>query len=264
MRLLAVAGMALLFADAAHAAYTPVNPHGNGNGNERCLASLCTEGSYAGALSLVAAFERDLGLAAGTLQRVDDARDRRWVTLGPQAAVRPFARYAGDDSILGLSSGGFTALSGTLANNSVWVDHRSAFAADPKKGDFRTSTFGWTDIPDSSAPFAFVLHNLSASLYLSSDHYGPDWMVTYRVPGENLYLVAWEDRERLDARGRPNDYDYNDYVFMVRDVAPLSSMPLPASLALLLIGLAALGAVRQASSALRSLGHTVDQSPIRS
>src|SRR5262245_20504377 len=89
------------FATCAQATYTPVNANGNGDGAERCLTGLtCGAGAYSGALSIVAAFERDLGLAPGSLRRIDDAADRRWIALSADAAIRPFARYAGDRSVL--------------------------------------------------------------------------------------------------------------------------------------------------------------------
>lgn len=266
--LLLLAACSLL--PSAHAALTPVNPRGGGDGDERCLiGTYCTAGDYRGALSIVAAFERDLGLAAGSLQRVDDAHDKLWSVLAPDAAVRPFARYAGDRSVLGWSGeSGFSALSPrprgqALKNERVLVDHRSIFRRTREHGDFRTNRSPWTDLPDGLASFAFVLNNRSSSLYLSSDTslggFGnsgrsEDWMITYRVPGQNLYLIAWEDRAAA-RHGRPNDYDYNDLVYLVRGAAPVMTpqdepqpnpTPLPASFSVMLLGLAGLGfAVRR-------------------
>lgn len=248
-----------LAAGAAQAAFTSVNAHGNGDGGERCLAgAACTAGSYAGALSIVAAFERDLGLAAGSVQRIDDAFDRLWVATAADAAFRPFARYAGDRSALGISGGGASPIR-KLKDFSVWVDHRRLFSGVREHGDFRRNRFPWYELAGAAdAPFAFVLHNFSSSLRLSSDPslagfsnsgLAQDWMVSYRVPGENLYLLAFEDRARIGANGLPNDYDYNDFVFIVRGAAPVmvlqeeppaSPVPLPPAFVSLLLGLASL------------------------
>jgi hypothetical protein len=246
-------GMLLLSVDA-NAALTPINPNGNGDGAERCLTgATCPAGGYAGVVSILRAFEIDQGLAPGSLQRVDDSLDKRWVTLGPQAALRPLARYANDSSLLGVgvsSGAGVITLTTSLSDTHVWVDHPGRFSG-AKSSDFARNTFPWYGIPGSSAPFAFILDNLSSSLYLSSDPsmpgfansgYTQDWMVTWRVPGQNLYVVAWEDRVSIGANGLPNDYDYNDYVFVVRDAEPLAVVPLPAAAGSLMLGVALLGA----------------------
>jgi hypothetical protein len=257
------------FAGQAWGALTPVNAHGNGDGAERCLAGItCTAGAYAGANSLVRSLEIDLGLAAGTLQRVDDALDKQWTKVAQDAAVRPFARYAADDSALGLSSlagGGFSPLTSSLINMRVWVGDPANFAGTPKSGDFRQSGVAWASLPgDVGSLFAFVLRNISSHEYLSSDTslagftnsgYAQDWLVTYRVPGMDLFFLAWEDRVTL-RNGKPNDYDYNDYVFVVRGAAPKLLVqdvplptPLPAALASFALGLGLLaGAVRRRES----------------
>jgi hypothetical protein len=265
-RLLAAAGLLLPLA-AAQAALTPVNPNGAGNGAERCLAgATCAQGAYAGAPSIVRAFETDLGLAAGSLQRVDDGLDQLWTKVSGDAALRPIARYAGDNSKLGVSSGGpTTLLAPTLASGTVLVDHPGLFAGTPHAGDFALNADPWVSIPLTS-PFAFVLKNLTSALTLSSatglagfsnSGYAQDWMVTYRVPGQNLYLMAWEDRRSIGANGLPNDWDYNDYVFEVRGVAPYTMTgqgdpapaPLAPALGFMLAGLGALGATARRRAA---------------
>lgn len=247
----AVLAALLAHAGLAWAAFTPVNEHGGGNGGERCLAGAsCTQGTYAGAVSILRAFEIDLGLAAGSLQRIDDRADTRWVVRSADAALRPLARYAADDAVLGVSPS--AALTGPLANASVWLDAPGALSGSVNGGDFESSS-SWSAIPLAAGRrFAFVLHNLSTSHFFRSNNGrgAPDFMVTWRVPGENLYLIAWEDRRKLDAAGRPNDYDYNDYVFLVRGAAPATlshaetpaATPLPGALGLLAAGLGALGA----------------------
>jgi hypothetical protein len=240
------------WAGASSAAYTPVNPLGAGNGAERCLAGITcpAAGAYAGAVSIAHAFEIDLRLPAGSLERVDDSLDRLWWTLSEGAALRPLARYARDRSELGVSAGGgITMLAPSIRNMRVWLDSPELLAGTPRSGDFKKNEFPWYGIPVApGTPFAFVLRNLSSSLLLSSDPslpgfsnsgYAQDWMVTWRVPGQDLYLLAWKDRINIGAHGRPNDYDYNDYVFAVQGASPV---PLPAALALFALGLAALGA----------------------
>lgn len=255
----------LALAAPAGAALTPVNPHGNGDGAERCLAgAVCGAGAYGGASSILRAYEIDLGLAAGTLQRVDDAFDTSWVKTAADAALRPLARYADDNSLLGVgvSAGtGHTVLTASLTDNRVWLDDPAALAGTPKAKDFKQNTFSWIGVPgDLGALFAFVLHNVTSSLYLSSDTslpgfsnsgYAQDWMVTYRVPGQDLFVLAWEDRTSI-RNGLPNDYDYNDYAFVLRGAAPAAlaqlpvPTPLPGALASFGLGLGLLaGALRR-------------------
>src|SRR5262245_33036037 len=130
MRILLLA--AGCFAACAHAAYTPVNPNGNGDGAERCLTGLtCGAGAYSGALSIVAAFERELGLAPGSMKRVSDGNDQRWSVLGPSAAVLPVARYAGDSSVPGFfSAGGLSTLTGPLQTRRLPA-HKPAHGSRP-------------------------------------------------------------------------------------------------------------------------------------
>jgi len=244
----------------AHAALTPVNPLGAGSGGERCMTgvSCAATGAYAGAASILAIYEADNGLAPGTLQRVDDTLDGRWSATSATAGIRPVARYAGDNAVLGVSAGrSIATLSPTLSNSRVYVDNPALFSSDRRAGDIVLNPHAWTTIPSGiDDPFAFVLRNLSSSLNLASDTslsrysnsgYAQDWMVTWRVPGQNVFLVAWEDRISIGGNGRPNDYDYNDYVFEVRDASPFSlitndgdplpPVPLPAGALLLASGL---------------------------
>jgi hypothetical protein len=112
-------------------------------------------------------------------------------------------------------SGGLPAqsatLSPTLSNSRVYVDNPALFSSDRRAGDIVLNPHAWTTIPSGiDDPFAFVLRNLSSSLNLASDTslsrysnsgYAQDWMVTWRVPGQNVFLVAWEDRISIGGNG---------------------------------------------------------------
>lgn len=255
---------------SAQAALTPINDSGNANGAERCLAGvLCAQGSYGGSVSILRAYEIDHGLAAGSLQRVDDAGDRDWMLVSAEAAVRPLARYAGDESRLGLFSGGaLSILTPTMPKSELRVGQPALFGADPHASDFRRLGALWYGLTaPSDVPFAFVLQNLTASLLLSSNTalagfsntaLAQDWMVTWRVPGQDRYLIAWEDRSNVGADGLPNDYDYNDFVIEVRGAIPypgggeLPVVPLPPALGLLLAGLGAIAAAARLAAARRA------------
>jgi hypothetical protein len=257
MKKLAALLAALSTSAAVQAALTPINARGAGNGAERCLTGvLCAGGADDRALSITRSFEIDLGLAAGTLQRVDDSADRRWSVLGGGGSVLPIARYAADDSRLGVTTGaGVSPLTDVLANGRVLVDDPQAFVGTRHFADYATRPFPWMPLGLSAgAQFAFVLDDLTSRVPLVSDtsiagfgnsSLAQDWMVTWRVPGRDLYLVAWEDRATMGANGLPNDYDYNDYVFAVQGVQPVTigpqgdppPVPLPAPLPLMAAGL---------------------------
>jgi hypothetical protein len=260
--LAALLGAALL--PAAQAALTPVNASGAGNGAERCLSGIfCAGGSYGGAPSILFSYAVDRGFAFNSLQRVDDSLDRTWSVVSASAAVRSIARYAGDQGQLGVTSGaGVSMLTPVLQNSSLGVENPGLFAGSVRSGDFRQLSSAWTALPGAiGSPFAFVLQNLTSSLLLASDTalggfsnsgYAQDWMVTWRVPGQDTYLIAWEDRRNI-VNGRPNDYDYNDYVLEVRGVSPYSGggmtgqgdpppVPLPPALWLMLSALGIFGA----------------------
>jgi len=241
----------------AHATTTSVNSLGGGDGSERCAqGATCAGGAYGGAFSLISLFEKDLGLAAGSITRVDDDFDKLWtntVTNGGQ--VQALARYASDNSRLGYDAGaGFVPVTSTLANKKVLVNHSASWFGDTHPSDLMTTADSWLTLPlAAGAPFAFVLEDLTMNYRITSNP-GPgvgstgyansglsalDYMVSFRVPDTMPhYFVAWEDRNPLLAN--TGDHDYNDFVAEVRFANPI---PEPETYAMLLAGIGMIGFV---------------------
>lgn len=232
----------------SHAALTYVNPQGN-YGNERCLeGTTCSGGAYNNTVSIIHALEMDMGLAAGSITRVDDGLDQIWSnTINNGGQVMTRARYAADNLRLGYDSGaGYQYLTGNTTNRTVLVENPGLFSTDPRAGDFEAiGTASWTTIPLSTdMMFAFIMRDVSINTYWSSNNSGSgvgstgyansvnlnDHMVTYRISNDH-YIIAWEDRPFSGA-----DLDYNDFVAEVRFVTPV---PVPA--AFLMFGPALLG-----------------------
>lgn len=247
---------------AAQAELTSINPLGGGSGGERCLVgadSRCSGGAYAGAMSIISVFEKDLGYAPGSFIRVDDGIDNIWTnTVNQGGAVQALARYANDNSRLGFDAGaGFVPLTGVIASNTVRINHPPSYFADAHRSDLRQFADQWTTIPlPAGTPFALVLDNLTMDYritsnplsgvgsagYVNSALKNLDFMVTFRTPGPNPhYFVAWEDRAPL--QGNTFDHDYNDYVVELQYVQ-LAPLPLPAPVALFAVGLIGLGGLR--------------------
>lgn len=242
-RVLMAGAVAAALMSAPAAALTYVNPLGAGTGSERCLegGNCPGAGKYAGLPSIQSLIEADRGI---TLTRVDDAFDALWRATGPVIEVRALARYAGDSSGLGIGSGGgsfVSILASPIGNSRVGV------TTLPTGGDlFFLGSF--VSIAAPSAPFAWILNNLTQNYRLASDASLPgyansglaaDWMVTFRSSSGDSWFIAFEDRVGpLNANG-PFDYDFNDYVFEVRGVAPV---PEPSTWAMLAAGLLMLAA----------------------
>lgn len=244
-----------LLSSVAHATTTAVNPLGGGDGSERCLqGATCAGGAYSGAFSLISLFEKDLGLAPGSITRVDDDFDKLWantVTNGGQ--VQALARYASDNSRLGYDAGaGFVPVTSTLASGKVLVDHSASFFGDTHAADLVTAADSWLTLPlGAGVPFAFVLQDFTmnyritsnpvagvgSSGYANSGLGALDYMVSFRVPDTMPhYFIAWEDRNPLLAT--TNDHDYNDFVAEIRFANPI---PEPETYAMLLAGVGMLG-----------------------
>lgn len=245
------------FASFAYATSTPVNPLGGGDGSERCLqGATCSGGAYGGAFSLIGLFEKDLGLAPGSITRVDDDFDKLWTnTITNGGQVQALARYASDNSRLGYDAGaGFVAVTSTLTNKKVLVNHSASFFGDTHPTDLVTATDSWLTLPlAAGVPFAFVLEDqtmsyritsnpltgVGSSGYANSGLGALDYMVSFRVPDTMPhYFIAWEDRNPLLAN--TGDHDYNDFVAEVRFANPI---PEPQTYAMVLAGLGLLGFV---------------------
>lgn len=240
----------------AAAALTSISPKGN-YGDERCtVGGYCPSGgAYGNTQSLIGIFETEVG--KGTFTRVDDALDSVWKAAGGQPVmVRALARYADDSSVLGIDAGsGYRALTKTINDNKVLVDHASDYASDRRSSDFSylPASGGWRSIalaPGQS--FAFILNDLTANYKLSSNSalsgyansgksfldYMVTWQVNDTVPH---FFIGWEDHDPRN--NSTSDRDYNDLVLEVLYAQPLllpdtpvSHAPEPATLALLLLG----------------------------
>ncbi len=244
-----------LLASPAHAALTSVNPLGGGNGSERCLeGAMCSGGAYGGAFSLISLFEKDLGLAPGSITRVDDSDDKIWTnTVTNGAQVQALARYSSDNSRLGYDAGaGFVPVTSTLTNGKVLVDHSASYFGDSHASDLVTMADTWLTLPlAAGVPFAFVLEDFAMNYRITSNPVSGvgsagyansglgalDYMVTFRVPDTMPhFFVAWEDRNPLAAT--TSDHDYNDFVVEIRFANP---MPESETYAMVLAGIGLLG-----------------------
>ena len=245
---------------------TSVTGSGAANGSERCLTGASQNGgacdatgSYSGLTSMVQLFADSQG---ATLTRVDDASDGLWSIAGPDPGVFAIGRSAGRDfnlgTIPGSAPGTFTPLLPAIASNAFYLP--SIPAGQNANGDLSVSA-GKYDInnrPASLTPvtqtgdFQFAIQQVGGPDLWSSNSANNsdgqlDHMVTWQL--SSSYLTAnnlvWYIAGFENAAAPGSDRDFNDYVFLLQDVAPDTSAPEPVTAVLIGSALIFLGVARR-------------------
>lgn len=221
--------------------------------------AVCTFGS-SGESSLQSSFDSLLG--AGTLDAttacLDEGEDAAWSTIGSIGQVDIVLELAGNAAtnsfgVYDLNDPGAQL---TIFDRNDAVGDQAVLRLRQTVDGWRVSvqevgTRGWTHQFISTGAFGFYLSTRSNGTFFSQTSRnvdGVDHLYAYRGTGTPFlngplggevfalqdYLLAWED---LAGAG---DRDYQDFVALVQDIAPV---PLPTPLVMLISGLIGLAGV---------------------
>jgi len=248
------------------ATITPVTGSGAGNGTERCLTGasqnggVCNAaGAYTGLLSMVQLFANSQG---ATLTRIDDTVDQIWTIDGPDAGVFAIGRSAGRDfslgTIPGASSGIFTSVLPPFGSNEFYLPSIPALQNGNNDLSVLSGKYDSNNRPAAftlltpSVDFQFAIQqNGGTDLWSSEVANNPDGQVDHMVTWQlsNSYLTAnhlvWYIAAFENAASPGSDRDFNDYVFLIQNVDPVSGAPEPATIVLIGFALIGLPAVRR-------------------
>ena len=255
----------LLTPGVLRATTTIVTGLGAGNGSERCVTGASqnggtcgAQGAYAGLTSMVQLFADSQG---ATLTRIDDTDDELWQVVAPGAGVFAIGRSASRSfalvTIPGSGAGASTQVLAPFASNAFRLPSiptgqngnadlsvlSGYYNASGKPASFATVS--------QSGDFQFAIQQVGGTDLWSSETAnnsdGLDHMVTWQLSDSYLtanhlvwYIAAFEN-----AASPGSDRDFNDYVFLLQNVDPVSGAPEPATIVLIGFALIGLPAVRR-------------------
>ena len=245
---------------------TSVTGSGAANGSERCLTGASQDGgacdgtgSYSGLSSMVQLFADSQG---ATLTRVDDTSDGIWSIAGPDAGVFAIGRSAGRaftlGTIPGSAAGTFTPLLAAIGSNAFYLpsipggqNANSDLSVLAGKYDVNNRPASLTPVTQTG-DFQFAIQQEGGpDLWSSNSANNPDGQLDHMVTWQlsSSYLTAnnlvWYIAGFENAASPGSDRDFNDYVFLLQDVAPDTSAPEPVTAVLIGSALIFLGVVRR-------------------
>jgi len=197
-----------------------------------------------------------------TLTRIDDTDDELWKVVAPGAGVFAIGRSASRSfslvTIQGSAPGASAQVLAPFASNAF----RLPSIPTGQNGNTDLSVVsGYYDAsgrPASFAPvsqsgdFQFAIQQVGGTdLWSSEVANNPDGQVDHMVTWQlsNSYLTAnhlvWYIAAFENAASPGSDRDFNDYVFLIQNVDPVSGAPEPATIVLIGFALIGLPAVRR-------------------